>query len=85
MNHFFGNITWFSYFELLAFVLMAYYLYVALRWYRADIARLFRGRRSPAEGINRRSPPPMAEDECNPAGVYVQTEQRLESPPEAEI
>lgn len=42
MNHFFQNITWLHYAELLVLALLAYYLYVGLRWYRAEITRLFK-------------------------------------------
>jgi len=46
MNHLFWNITWLRYTELLALALVIYYLYVGLRWYRTDIANLFRRGRS---------------------------------------
>jgi hypothetical protein len=41
MNHFFKDITWLQYAELLALALLIYYVVVGLRWYRADLAKLF--------------------------------------------
>jgi hypothetical protein len=42
MNHFFEDITWFHYAELLVSALVVYYLYVGLRWYRAEFNKFFR-------------------------------------------
>ena len=41
MNHFFQDITWLHYAELLTLALLIYYLCIGLGWYRADIAKFF--------------------------------------------
>lgn len=85
MNHLFGNITWSNYFELLAFALVIYYLYVGLRWFRADIATLFRRGRLSAETASQGSSLPITGDLQGSEELCVQTEQGSHVLSEAEM
>ena len=85
MNHLFSNITWLSYIEMLASALVVYYLYVLLRWYRTDLAKLFRGGRLAAHVADQGNPPSMAGNLQGTEGAYMQTEPQPQSPHEAEM
>ena len=88
MNHLFQGITWLRYAELLAFALIIYYLYVGLRYYRADIAKLLRPSRRPLASAQQEHQLPQASDMEYPdavlASVHRREDPRGESPTEAE-
>lgn len=85
MDHLFWNINWPSYFELLAAILVVYYSYVTLRWYRTDIAKLLRADRPAAEIAGQGSQLSTTDDVQGTEGIYAQTEQGPKSLSEAEM
>lgn len=74
--------------ELLAFALVIYYFYVGLRWYRADMANLFRTGRS-SSMLQQEQQLPQAGDAEGPdattAGGHAQMPSGSESLSEAEM
>ena len=85
MNHLFWNITWLSYVELLTAILVVYYSYVALRWYRTDIAKRLQGDRPAAEIAGQGNQPSTTDDVQSAEGIHAQTEPGPNSPPQADM